>query len=112
MKTSSIGSLVATWFALLALLAVTTASAYFDLGTGNTVLNLVIAAAKVALIAAFFMHLGRSDSAVHIAAAAALFFLFILAFLAFADILTRPTHSAPWRAPVQESSGTDPVLAY
>ena len=112
MKTSSIGSLVATWFALLALLGVTTASAYLDFGLGNTVLNLVIAAAKVALIAAFFMHLGRSDGAVQVAAASALFFLFILAFLAFGDILTRPSHPAPWRAPVQESSGTDPALAY
>jgi cytochrome c oxidase subunit IV len=112
MKTSSVFPLVATWFALLALLALTTASAYVDLGIGNTVLNLVIAAAKVALIAAFFMHLGRSDGAVHIAAAAALFFLFILAFLTFGDILSRPSHPAPWRAPVPEASGTDPVLAY
>jgi cytochrome c oxidase subunit IV len=112
MKTSSVASLVFTWFALLALLAITTASAYLDLGAGNTVLNLIIAAIKVALIAAFFMHLGSSDSAVHIAAGAALFFLFVLAFLAFGDVLTRPSHPTPWRAPLPEASGTDSGLTY
>jgi len=99
MKAPSVASLVATWGALLALLAVTTASSYLDLGAGNTVLNLVIAAIKVALIAVFFMQLGRSDAAVRIAAVAALFFLLILAFLTFGDILTRPSYPAPWRAP-------------
>ncbi|HKU16066.1 MAG TPA: cytochrome C oxidase subunit IV family protein [Steroidobacteraceae bacterium] len=112
MKTPSIASLVFTWLALLALLAVTTASAYLDLGAGNTVLNLIIAAIKVALIAVFFMHLGRADGAVHIAAGAALFFLFILAFLAFGDVLTRPSHSTPWRAPLLEASGTEAGLTY
>jgi cytochrome c oxidase subunit 4 len=112
MKAASVTSLVLTWLALLALLALTTASAYLDLGVGNTVLNMVIAAAKVALIAALFMHLGRSDAAVHIAATAALFFLFILAFLSFSDILSRPSHPAPWHEPARESSGTDPALTY
>jgi cytochrome c oxidase subunit 4 len=112
MKTSAVASLVGTWFALLALLALTTASAYVDLGIGNTVLNFVIAGAKVALIAVFFMHLGRSDGAVRIAAGAALFFLFILAFLSFGDILSRPSHPAPWHEPERESGGTDPALTY
>jgi cytochrome c oxidase subunit IV len=102
MKAPSIAPLVATWGALLALLAVTTISAYVDLGIGNTVLNLVIAAIKVALIAVFFMHLGRSDAVVRIAAVAALFFLLILAFLTFGDILTRPSQPAPWRPPETE----------
>jgi cytochrome c oxidase subunit 4 len=112
MKTSTIAPLVATWFALLVLLALTTASAYLDLGFGNTLLNLVIAGVKVALIAVFFMHLGQSDGAVRIAAVAALFFLFILAFLAFSDILSRPSHPAPWHEPARESRGTDPALTY
>ena len=102
MKAPSIASLVITWGALLTLLAVTTASAYLDLGIGNTLLNLIVAGIKVVLIAAFFMHLGRSDAAVRIAAVAALFFLLILAFLTFGDILTRPSHPAPWRAPEAE----------
>ena len=103
MKLPSIASLVLTWATLLALLAITTASAYLDLGSGNTVLNLVIAGIKVVLIATFFMHLGRSDSAVHIAAVSALFFLLILAFLTLGDVLTRPSQPAPWRAPEAEN---------
>ena len=103
MKAPWIASLVVTWDALLALLAITTASSYLDLGIGNTLHNLAIAAVKVVLIAAFFMHLGRADAAVHIAAVAALFFLLILAFLTFGDILTRPSHPAPWRAPEAEN---------
>jgi len=104
--------LVDTWCALLALLALTTASAYIDLGPGNTVLNLVIAATKAVLIAVFFMQLVRSDGAVRVAAVAALFFLFILAFLSFSDILSRPERPAPWHEPARETAGTDPGLAY
>jgi caa(3)-type oxidase subunit IV len=103
MKAPSLASLVVNWAALLALLAITTASAYLELGVGNTLLNLLIAGIKVVLIATFFMHLGRSDAAVRIAAVAALFFLLILAFLTFGDILTRPSHPAPWRAPEAEN---------
>jgi cytochrome c oxidase subunit 4 len=112
MKASSVAPLVATWFALLILLALTTASAYVNLGFGNTLLNLVIAAVKVGLIAVFFMHLGQSDGAVRIAAAAALFFLFILAFLSFSDILSRPSQPAPWHEPAREPRGTVPALTY
>jgi cytochrome c oxidase subunit 4 len=91
------------WLTLLVLLAVTTASAYVDLGAGNSIANLIIAAAKAALIALFFMHLRRSDATVRVAAGAALLFLFFLAFLTFGDYLTRPMHPAPWRSP-QEST--------
>jgi caa(3)-type oxidase subunit IV len=103
MQVTSIRTLVGTWGGLLALLAATTASAYVHLGLGNLVLNLGIAAVKVALIAAFFMHLVRSSTAVRLAASAALFFLFILAFLFFGDWLTRPSNPAPWRAPPTDS---------
>ena len=99
MHATSVRALLYTWGGLLLLLAVTTASAYIHLGLGNLVLNLVIAAAKVALIAAVFMHLVRSSAAVRLASCAALFFLFILAFLFFGDWLTRPSNPAPWRAP-------------
>jgi caa(3)-type oxidase subunit IV len=98
MKVTSVRTLLTTWGALLALLAATTASAYLHLGLGNLALNLGIAAVKVALIAAVFMHLLRSSVAVRLAAAAALFFLFILGFLFFSDSLHRPSNPAPWRA--------------
>lgn len=102
---SAVKTLLAVWGALLVLLGLTTASSYLSLGVGNTVLNMVIAVAKVGLIAVFFMHLRRSDAAVRLAAAAALLFLFFLAFLTFADLLTRPLRPAPWQAPVETSGG-------
>ena len=86
----SVGGLMGVWIALLVLLALTTASAYVDLGAGNTLANLAIAAVKVGLVAVFFMHLKTADGAVRLAAGAALLFLSILAFLAFGDFLTRP----------------------
>jgi cytochrome c oxidase subunit IV len=98
-KVTSVRTLLFTWGGLLLLLAVTTASAYLNLGLGNLVVNLGVASLKVALIAAMFMHLTRSSVAVRLAAAAGLFFLFILAFLFFGDWLTRPSNPAPWRAP-------------
>ncbi|HEY7641515.1 MAG TPA: cytochrome C oxidase subunit IV family protein [Steroidobacteraceae bacterium] len=103
MKVTSIQTLLATWGGLLLLLALTTASAYVHLGLGNLLLNLGIAAIKVALIAAIFMHLVRSSVTVRLAASAALFFLFILAFLFFGDWLTRPSNPAPWRAPPSDA---------
>jgi cytochrome c oxidase subunit 4 len=95
----SLRILLNTWVALLVLLALTLGSAYLNLGAGNTLVNLVIAAVKVALIATIFMHLRRAGGAVRIAAGAALFFLLILALLSFSDLLTRPLTPAPWQAP-------------
>jgi caa(3)-type oxidase subunit IV len=102
-KVTSIRTLLFTWGGLLLLLAVTTASAYLNLGLGNLVVNLGVASLKVALIAAVFMHLTRASVAVRLAAAAALFFLFILTFLFFGDWLTRPSNPAPWRAPPSDA---------
>jgi cytochrome c oxidase subunit 4 len=100
MNALAVKTLLAVWAGLLALLALTAASAYINLGLGNLFANLAIAAAKVGLIALFFMHLRHSDGTVRLVAGAALFFLFILAFLSFGDFLTRPLTAAPWHAPV------------
>ena len=100
----SVKTLLAVWSALLALLALTTASAYLPLGIGNSLINLIIAAAKIGLIAVFFMHLHRSDAAIRLAAGAAFLFLFLLAFLSFGDFLTRPLRPASWQAPTQTST--------
>lgn len=55
---------------------------------------------KVGLISYFFMHLPRSHFTVRLAAAAAFLFVFFLAFLSFADLMSRPAEvSAPWEAP-------------
>jgi cytochrome c oxidase subunit 4 len=83
-------TLLLVWGGLLVLLALTTGSSYLPLGVGNTLINGMVAIMKVALIAVYFMHLRRADAVVRLAAGAALLFLFFLAFLSFADLLTRP----------------------
>ena len=106
MKTvSAVRTLVLVWLSLLVLLVLTTASSYLHLGIGNTLTNFVIAVIKLALIALFFMHLRDADTAVRLAAGAALLFLFFLAFLSFADLLTRSFRSAPWQAPAEMRAG-------
>jgi cytochrome c oxidase subunit IV len=75
--------------ALLALLALTAGSALLPLGAFNAVSNFAIAALKAALVLAFFMHLGRGDAAVRIAAAAGLLWLGFLVALSLVDFLGR-----------------------
>jgi cytochrome c oxidase subunit 4 len=97
-------SLAGVWLTLLVLLGITTASAYLQLGVGNTIINFAVAAAKVALIAAVFMHLRHSNATVRMAAGTALFFLLVLAFLSFGEFLTRSLLPADWKAPDFESN--------
>jgi cytochrome c oxidase subunit IV len=101
MRPPSLKKLLTVWLCLLILLTLTTASAYLPLGIGNTLINGAVAVLKVALIGLYFMHLRQADAAVRLAAAAALLFLFFLAFLSFGDLLTRPRHPAPWQAPTE-----------
>jgi len=90
---------VLSWLALMALLAATFVLAHFRLGTWNPVAALAIAAAKVALVALFFMHLRRSSALIVLFALVALFALAILFGLSGADYATRTIHPAPWMAP-------------
>lgn len=99
MSIAALKTLLGVWLALLVLLGLSTASSYLDLGTGNSVVNLVIAMLKVSLIALFYMHLRHATATVRLAAGAALLFLFFLAFLSFADFLTRSNRPALWQAP-------------
>jgi cytochrome c oxidase subunit IV len=101
-------TLLRVWVCLLVLLSVTTGSSYLSVGVGNTLINGAIAIMKVSLIAVYFMHLRRADAAVRLAAGAALLFLFFLAFLSFADLLTRPLHPAPWQPPSQGTTRVGP----
>jgi cytochrome c oxidase subunit 4 len=78
-----------TWAALLALLALTTASAFLPLGTLNLVLNLLIALAKALLVALVFMQLARDTPVVRAAALAGWFTLLLLASLALLDFAAR-----------------------
>lgn len=102
---SSLRSLLSVWLGLMVLLGLTTASSYLSLGVGNTLINLLIAAMKIGLIACFFMHLLRADTAVRLTAAATLLFLFFMGFLVFGDLLTRHTLPAPWQKPVESPGG-------
>ncbi len=77
------------WLALMTLLALTAGTAYINLGAANSLINLAIAAAKVALIAVFFMHLREADNAMRLTFGTALLLLFVLAFLSFNDFLSR-----------------------
>jgi cytochrome c oxidase subunit 4 len=80
---------LAAWLALLVLFAVSLGSAYLPLSTGNIVFNLGIAAAMIAVLAAFLMDLRNSTALIRIVTAAGGLFLVIMFSLTFADYLSR-----------------------
>jgi len=84
-----IGSLVAVWLALLALLAATYGLAHVPLGAGNLFVGLGIAAVKVLLVGLVFMGLDNSVPLIRLAAVAALLWVGLLFTLTFADVLIR-----------------------
>lgn len=75
--------------ALLGFLALTIAAAYVNLGPFNTIVAMLISAAKGALILLFFMHLRYSKPTLWIFAAAGFFWLGIMLVLTLNDYLTR-----------------------
>jgi cytochrome c oxidase subunit 4 len=83
-------AIVVSWLALMALLALTVFSAYLPLGAGNTVVAMIIAATKAALVAAIFMELRERNPLTLVFAAAGFFWLGIMLWLAFSDYMTRP----------------------
>ena len=82
---------VLVFLALLALTAVTTAVAFFDLGGGiNNAIALTIAVCKALLVILYFMHFRYSDKLTWVFAAAGFFWLLILIGGTMDDVLTRP----------------------
>jgi cytochrome c oxidase subunit 4 len=79
----------AVWLALLLLLTATVASAYVPLGIVNSVINMAIAAAKVALVMLFFMKLRSSSALLRLAALAGLYWIILMFVLSAGDYLTR-----------------------
>lgn len=77
------------WAVLVALFAVSLASAYVPLGAGNLVLNLSIAAVMAIGLAVFLMDLRNSQVLVRIVAIAGLFWLILMFALTFSDYLSR-----------------------
>jgi cytochrome c oxidase subunit 4 len=90
---------IITWLGLMALLAASFTAAHFRLGSANAAVGLAIAAAKVALVGLFFMHLRRASALVAIFALGALFWIAILFGLSGTDYATRNITPAPWSAP-------------
>jgi cytochrome c oxidase subunit IV len=85
-----------TWLALMALLALTTASSYIPMGAWNSVANMGISCAKALLIALFFMHLRGAGALLRIAAITGLVWLALLFGLSWSDFGTRSISPAPW----------------
>jgi len=79
----------AVWIALLALLAVTVASAFVPLGWGNTPVNLAISVTQAALVMLFSMHLRSAHPLLKIIALIGFFGIAILITLSLFDVLTR-----------------------
>lgn len=75
--------------ALVALLALTVASTFVPMGVGNTLINLVVAAAKAGLIGVVFMHLRRSSILISLTVAALGLWLLILFGVTLIDYVTR-----------------------
>jgi cytochrome c oxidase subunit 4 len=90
MKDATITTYFRVWLALLLLLGATVALAHLDLGKANAAVALLIAAAKAALVLAFFMELRRADVATRSTAAAGFLLLAVLVALTFTDYGTRP----------------------
>ena len=78
-----------TGMALLALLALTWAIAYVDLGPFNLIIALAVAITKAMLIALFFMHINGSSRLLHLAAVAGVIWLLIMISLTLGDYSTR-----------------------
>ena len=80
---------VATWLALLALLAITCGTSFVPLGRFNLMINVAVALIKALLVVAVFMRLFRSAPMVMVVALVAAFDLAILVCLSLPDFLVR-----------------------
>jgi cytochrome c oxidase subunit 4 len=89
MKTPGRRAYIVSWLALLALLALTTASAFVPLRGFNVVVNLGIALAKAALVVIVFMHLRRGTPMIRIVALAGVMWLCFLVVLSLTDFAAR-----------------------
>ena len=78
-----------TGMALLALLALTWAIAYVNLGPFNLIVALTVAITKAMLIALLFMHIKGSSRILHLAAIVGVIWLLIMISLTLGDYSTR-----------------------
>ncbi len=88
------------WAALLALMLLSLAGAYFPVAPSAKLLaGLGIAGAKALIVALVFMQLARGHALVRVVAGAALLALLAMGALSSVDYLTRPVVSAPTQIP-------------
>jgi cytochrome c oxidase subunit 4 len=84
---------LATYFKVLGLLlvltAVTVAAAQVNFGAWNTVIAVAIASVKAGFVLAFFMHLKYDNKLYLVCFGTAVFFLVVLYFFSYLDIVTR-----------------------
>jgi cytochrome c oxidase subunit 4 len=80
---------VRVWAALLALLALTAAADFVNLGPLHTPVAITIAVAKALLILLYFMHVRFSSRLTRVFAGAGFLWLAILIGLSMSDYLTR-----------------------
>jgi cytochrome c oxidase subunit IV len=81
--------------ALIVLTLLTVKVSYYDFGSANFIIALVIATMKASLVAAFFMHLRHDKLFNTIAFLAAFLFLAIFILLTYDDLGTRDEKMAP-----------------
>lgn len=93
------GPLLLAWLALMALLAISAASAFLELGWINTALSLAIALAKALLVALVFMRLRRAPALLRIAAVVGVVTMLVLFGLSATDYATRSVLPAVWQQP-------------
>lgn len=80
---------IIVWIGLLALTAATVLVSYVNLGLGNVVAALAIAALKASLVALYFMHLRYENKLVWAFALVPLFFLALIIFGTLSDTMFR-----------------------
>ncbi|HEX6793812.1 MAG TPA: cytochrome C oxidase subunit IV family protein [Casimicrobiaceae bacterium] len=89
MTHSRVRNYVATWIALLVLLAITCGTSFIPLGRYNLAINMAIAIAKALLVIVVFMRLFKSAPMVLVVAVIAALDLAILVCLTLPDFIVR-----------------------
>ena len=95
-----------TFLGLLLLLALTVGVNFFDLGSVNLVIALLISVAKALLIALFFMEVRYSRPMVWLFASAGVVWLTIMLLMMFSDYATRNWMAPGWTS---GTNGTNQV---
>ncbi|RMH39996.1 MAG: oxidase [Deltaproteobacteria bacterium] len=119
---SSLGALVGTWLALLALTVTTVAVARVDLGSLNVVAALGIASVKAAIVALVFMHLKHGGRFLRVVFTVSVAFAVLFIGLVLFDTKQYEPDVAAYRAaraaavggeapaaPARKASGTAPA---